>query len=97
LDAVGRWGDHEFLAVVSNATGENLEPIAERIRMLVEASYLTTATGPFRATVSVGAVAATGGREAADVLLKQAEACVYRSKAAGRNRVTLHPRAAQQL
>ncbi len=89
LDAVGRWGEREFLGVLANAPAEEVGLISERARMLVESSYLSLPDGLVRPTVSIGAVGAEAG-DRVETVLKRVNDCLYQSKSLGRNRVTVY-------
>ncbi|MCB9412078.1 MAG: sensor domain-containing diguanylate cyclase [Actinobacteria bacterium] len=82
-----RWGGEEFVVLLPGADRESLEATAERIRMLVANSWLQCGEAEVRITVSVGATMATGD-DTAESLLDRADRHMYRSKRAGRNRVT---------
>ena len=87
-DSVGRWGGEEFVAIVANVEERQLRAVAERTRMLVEQSSLITGTETVRVSVSIGASLGRPGDKAAS-LVKRADQLMYRSKLAGRNRVTM--------
>jgi len=89
-DAVVRWGGDEFLLLVGDARATTLELIAERVRALVERTELIAEGGRVPLTVSVGATVAVGG-DTAKGILQRADALLYASKAAGRNRITIDP------
>ena len=82
-----RWGGEEFLALMPGAEQKSLEHAAERLRMLVENSWIQHGSEQVRVTVSVGATLATATDSAADVL-DRADRLMYASKKAGRNLVT---------
>lgn len=86
-DSVGRWGGEEFVAVLANIGPEGLLTAAERYRAMIEQSGLVVADGLLRVTVSIGATRSSLGDTVATVL-KRADELMYRSKVAGRNRVT---------
>lgn len=90
FDFLGRWGGEEFVAVVPMQMETLLAPLAARCRALVERSALRVEGRPLTVTVSTGATMA----DAADTmttLVGRADELMYRSKQAGRNRVTLSP------
>jgi len=60
--------------------------IAERIRSETAAQPVTVGSHPVEVTVSAGV--APGPGETATAVVQLADACLYRAKAAGRNRVT---------
>ncbi len=88
FDLVGRWGGEEFLAILVNVSDRKLGVIAERFRVLVESSRLPIAGGDGRLTVSIGATLADP-RDTVEELVARADALMYQSKQAGRNRVTV--------
>ncbi len=86
-DLVGRWGGEEFVEIIPNVTEERLQTIAERNRMLIEASDLDLAEGDIRVTASLGATT-INNEDTLHSLLKRADSLMYESKRAGRNCVT---------
>lgn len=87
FDLVGRWGGEEFVAVLVNVDGRRLAAIAGRFHTLVASSRLSIDGGHTTVTVSVGATLADP-RDTAEELVGRADGLMYRSKEAGRNRVT---------
>lgn len=90
FDILGRWGGEEFLAVLANVGEDELCSIAERSRMLVRESSLPTSRGRLSVTVSIGGTMVVPG-DTTDTVVRRADRRMYRSKAAGRNRVTVLP------
>ncbi len=88
FDIAGRWGGEEFLAVVVNVDMETLAGVAERMRSLVAQSRLPHEDGNITVTLSVGATLVLPGDDG-EALLKRADKGLYRSKAGGRNQVTI--------
>ena len=86
VDALGRWGGEEFVAVVSNATGEQLRVAAERCRALVAQSALEVGQHQVRVTISIGAALARA-EDTTESLLERVDRSMYRAKVGGRNRV----------
>lgn len=87
-DVVGRWGGEEFLAVVANATDDDLASVAERYRALVESSDVPLDGMSLRVTISAGAAVAQDTDDASSAV-ERADRLLYMSKANGRNRVTV--------
>jgi diguanylate cyclase (GGDEF)-like protein/PAS domain S-box-containing protein len=86
-DVPMRWGGEEFLALLPGVDQAGLELTAERVRMLVENSWIQKGTVQVRVTVSIGATLA-GASETADDVVDRADQFMYLSKRGGRNRVT---------
>jgi two-component system, cell cycle response regulator len=95
-DWLARYGGEEFVVVLPDTELAAAVKVAEEIRRLCEHSALATEAGELKFTVSLG-VAALGtspgpNAAAAEGLLRQADAALYRSKREGRNRVTVADR-----
>lgn len=88
VDFIGRWGGEEFIAIVVNIKKEQLVEAAERLRLLTEQSSITTGTQTIQVTISAGAAVAEAG-ETMKTLLKRADRLMYKSKALGRNCVSI--------
>ncbi len=86
-DVPARWGGEEFIALLPDADLDSLAATAERVRMLVENSWLEREGVEIRVTASLGATLARP-TESADAILERADQFMYRSKEAGRNCVT---------
>jgi diguanylate cyclase (GGDEF)-like protein len=95
-DIVGRWGGEEFAVVLPGATLEDAWAIAERMRCAVAAlavPYSRVNGGKTRTisqiTVSAGIALSPHHGSTIDALSRLADQALYRSKAGGRNRVTI--------
>ena len=82
-----RWGGEEFLALLPGTDQAGLRATAERVRMLVENSWIQKGETQVRVTISVGATMAVPA-ETGDDLVDRADKFMYASKQGGRNRVT---------
>lgn len=82
-----RWGGEEFLALLPGTDDSGLRATAERVRMLVENSWIQKGDVQVGVTVSVGATMAAP-TETADQLIDRADRFMYASKRNGRNRIT---------
>jgi diguanylate cyclase (GGDEF)-like protein/PAS domain S-box-containing protein len=91
FDLVGRWGGEEFVAVLVNVSDRKLDAVAERFLTLVGSSRLPIDGTHTRVTVSIGATLADP-RDTVQELVARADALMYESKQAGRNRVTVGSR-----
>ncbi len=92
LDAACRWGGEEFILLIPNVSGEALENIANRLRVLVENSWLDHEEGQLRVTVSFGGAVSEPNEKAVDVA-GRADGQLYLSKEAGRNCVFIDRKA----
>ncbi len=88
FDLYGRWGGEEFIAVIRNVQKRELEILGERDRSLIEQSYIIYEKQKLQVTISIGATVAIQ-QDTIETLLKRADNNLYRSKADGRNRLTL--------
>jgi diguanylate cyclase (GGDEF)-like protein len=86
-DIIGRLGGEEFAAVVPGGS-EVAAGIAERVRLAFATAGVEVSGHRLNATVSIGA-AWTTNAVPADLMLAEADAALYRAKAAGRNRLEL--------
>ena len=86
-DVVARWGGEEFIALLPGVNPDSLESAAERVRMLVENSWIQRGDLQVRVTVAIGATMATA-EDTDEGLVERADGLMYSSKRAGRNRVT---------
>ncbi len=92
-DTAARFGGDEFSLLLPDTTLGDAARLAERIRAAVTATPVEIAHGQFHpVTLSMGAAAVrptradTDLKSLADRLLADADAALYRAKAAGRNR-----------
>lgn len=86
-DVPVRWGGEEFLALLPGTDRAGLESAAERVRMLVENSWIQHGDEQIRVTVSIGATMARG-QDTSEEVVDRADSLMYTSKVTGRNRVT---------
>lgn len=89
-DLLGRVGGEEFLVAMPDTGAARAQAIAERVRQSVEApDFPIEGSGArLRVTVSIGITPYRPG-ETLDEVLRRSDQALYRSKHAGRNRVTL--------
>jgi two-component system, cell cycle response regulator len=97
-DAAARFGGDEFVVLAPGIANEQAVALAERIRAAVcERALEVSASVHIHLTVSIGVAGITVPREpidlkeAAERLLSDADAALYRAKQLGRNRVELAP------
>jgi diguanylate cyclase (GGDEF)-like protein len=88
FDVYGRWGGEEFVGIIRNITVNDLVVFGNRLRMLIERSYISIEQRKLHVTVSIGATMVKD-EDNVETLIKRADMLMYESKKAGRNRLTL--------
>ena len=88
-DLVCRMGGEEFVVLCLDTEDAGATRLAERLRAAIEGMAVPVGDRQetIRCTVTIGVSQAFAGGEALDRALQQADAALYRGKAAGRNRV----------
>lgn len=86
-DVLGRWGGEEFLAIVPNCGPSEIGFVGNKMRSLVEQSYIWSEPDPVRVTLSVGGTSARP-EDSISTPISRADQLMYCSKVNGRNRVT---------
>jgi diguanylate cyclase (GGDEF)-like protein/PAS domain S-box-containing protein len=84
VDFVARWGGEEFVILITHISGENLKTIAEKLRILVEGSFILLHEKRLQVTISMGVTGVTA-EDTAESILKRADDLMYRAKNAGKN------------
>jgi diguanylate cyclase (GGDEF)-like protein len=87
FDLYGRWGGEEFIAIIKNIKSADLELLGNRIRMLIENTYIMHDNQKMEVTISVGATQVTE-TDTVNSIIERADTLMYKSKAAGKNCVT---------
>jgi len=90
-DLLCRYGGEEFCVLLPDVGSRQARAIAERLRDTIEANVgrgLRRAE-PIVVTASVGAAGSNSGAPSLEQLVNSADAALYESKRAGRNRVTV--------
>ncbi len=87
-DVVARWGGEEFALLTGHNSVDKITDIAERLRMMVEHSWLDHDDKTLRVTISIGATVARP-EDDGHTLFTRADGLLYQSKSNGRNRVTI--------
>ncbi|HSQ35614.1 MAG TPA: GGDEF domain-containing protein, partial [Candidatus Binatia bacterium] len=88
IDQVGRWGGEEFIVILHNTNSEGLGKIAEKLRLLAEKSLFSKNNESISVTLSGGATLARK-EDSVEALVERADKLMYRSKAGGKNRITI--------
>ena len=87
FDLYGRWGGEEFVGIARNVGCGDLKQMGQRLRRLVEKSFLFLDKRRLQVTISIGATLATETDSIA-TLIQRADSLMYQSKTAGKNRLT---------
>jgi diguanylate cyclase (GGDEF)-like protein/PAS domain S-box-containing protein len=83
-DMVCRWGGEEFIVIAPNTNLEEIEFVAEKVRLAV---FEALSGHQPKVTVSVGVAAARGKTIDLNGLMSDADSALYRAKENGRNQV----------
>jgi diguanylate cyclase (GGDEF)-like protein len=88
VDVAARYGGEEFAAILPDTAKQGARIVAERIRERIHKHFRKHRGGP---KVSVSGGVATFPEDATGMedLIRRADAALYRSKAEGKNRITL--------
>jgi diguanylate cyclase (GGDEF)-like protein len=91
FDVCARYGGDEFAILMPSSDAPNAAACGERIRRRVAEYRNEQHVPPLPPlTMSIGVAVTGSGDSAADVIMR-ADRCLYRAKAAGKNRVCVHP------
>ncbi len=88
IDVVARFGGEEFVVLLPDTDGPGARETADRLRAEFADLAFDSPLGTRRFSASFGVADLTQGEDVT-LLLKRADEALYRSKADGRNRVTL--------
>jgi two-component system, cell cycle response regulator len=88
-DAFGRYGGEEFVIILYGSSLQRACDVAERIRSTIEKHEFSFGGKKIPVTVSLGVAALDRSEPNADALFAKADQAAYRSKEAGRNRVSI--------
>lgn len=90
-DLLARIGGEEFLVALPGATRAQAVATAERLRKVIDRARIPLSKGgpSLKVTMSIGLFHSDGAAIEVDELLARADTALYRSKAHGRNRVSI--------
>jgi two-component system cell cycle response regulator len=89
-DTVGRYGGEEFIVLLTGCDSALSMERAEQIRAAIAERPVRTDRGPISITTSIGVVSSEDwGYLNGEQFLREADAALYRAKAAGRNRLVV--------
>jgi len=87
MDVVARWGGEEFIVILPGATAVIVKSVSERIRILIEKSFILAGENKLNVTVSIGATLSLEN-DSAESIVSRADRHMYLAKSRGRNQVT---------
>ncbi|MGM0379582.1 MAG: diguanylate cyclase [Bacillota bacterium] len=87
-DLVVRWGGEEFVILCDDMSKNDLEKLANTIRVLVKNSYFLNEGIKINVTISIGATLIRK-KDTKESVIKRADNLMYKSKNNGRNMVTI--------
>ena len=91
-DLFARYGGEEFAVIARNTDAGGASMLAERLRRAIEAEPFIFEKQPIKVTISVGiATLADDNLDTPQAMVAHSDACLYKSKEGGRNRVTADP------
>lgn len=82
-----RYGGEEFIALLPNTTMDQAMAVAERLRLSVENTTISSPRGALNVSVSIGVAERSASHADLSEVLAISDAALYKAKAAGRNRV----------
>ena len=88
IDTAARYGGDEFVVLLPETDPTGAYVVAEKIRLGVQELELGFEDAEVRPSLSIGVVSYPGDGNTADELMISADGAMYRSKRAGKNRVT---------
>lgn len=88
FDVYGRWGGEEFVGVIPNINKFELELLGNRLRKLIENSYIMHKSQKLSVTISIGATLFREN-DTIESIIKRADTLLYQSKKKGRNCTTI--------
>jgi len=84
-DVLARWGGEEFILIVESIRHSEAKRIAENLRRSVE---LATEQRDIPLTISIGVAFQSSGQPS-DIVINEADNCLYTAKRGGRNKVVM--------
>jgi two-component system, sensor histidine kinase LadS len=87
IDIFARYGGEEFVIALPETPLEQAVQVAERLRLTLAETPITTENGHLHITVSIGLTITGPGSTDLNTLIQQADEALYQAKDNGRNRV----------
>ncbi|RYZ92090.1 MAG: GGDEF domain-containing protein, partial [Moraxellaceae bacterium] len=89
LDIAGRYGGEEFGVILTGTDAQGASVFAERLRTTIEKMVVISEGQQVRFTISMGIAQLTDKIVDHRAWIEKADAALYQSKEAGRNRFTI--------
>lgn len=86
FDIYGRWGGEEFIGIIRNTKFDELKNLGERMRILIDNSYIKLAEETIHVSVTIGATMIKK-EDNVESVLNRADKLMYDGKSSGRNRL----------
>jgi diguanylate cyclase (GGDEF)-like protein len=86
VDVAARIGGEEFAVILPKSVKKSSLDTAERIRKAIKKRVVSHGRREISVTVSIGIATRSDGNATGDILVKQADRCLYAAKEAGRDR-----------
>jgi diguanylate cyclase (GGDEF)-like protein len=86
-DIIGRYGGEEFIVILPGCRADQIQTMAERMRLAIADRPLVAGNLEIPVTVSLGAVFTAAAAAPIRSLLSKADLALYQAKNSGRNRV----------
>ncbi len=90
VDFAGRYGGEEFVIYLAHTDRDHAVQVAERLRLMIRQTKFVFGGKDVCVTASFGVACSPGQGRSGDEILKRADEALYRSKEAGRDRVTAY-------
>jgi len=87
IDLIARYGGEEFILLLTESSAEQAEPIAQRLKQLVEAHPIRAYDELLTQTISMGMASFPNDGRTLDELVEHADQALYAAKRSGRNQV----------
>jgi diguanylate cyclase (GGDEF)-like protein/PAS domain S-box-containing protein len=91
LDIIGRIGGEEFAVVLPEASAEQANEVAERLRKKITSTSIPTDHDTaVEFTISIGVASLSTANDTLDAMLSRADTALYKAKNSGRNQVSVY-------
>lgn len=97
VDVIGRFGNDQFVAFLTQTDFGGLKVFGERLKEKIERSRLVNVDPQFQITVSIGGIAIYNDDElSAEIILEKSEKVLAKAKQQGKNRIVVEEMAVSE-